>query len=527
MKKILLAALTLFSFSGMVYSDVSWTSPVAVSTSTNNASDPTVVIDSSGNATAAWVENNAILASSLPFGGSWSSPVTLSNVLNTASGPKLSIDSTGNVTALWVESGVIESATLPVGGSWSTETAISGSGASHPRLAVDSSGNAVAVWVRGGFIESSTRISGTWSLVSILSAANSDNPDVAISDIGKAIAAWHSVISGSDAIVSSTLTVSSNTWGSNINVFSLTPSFFHNYPKVALDANGNANVVWFRYNFLNGDSYQNVQVVTSSLPAGSSTWALLPTFLSNFGIRNPADLTIKLRFDTSGDALAVWTNSYDGQTFNIESSAKLFGGSWLTQSVSPQALTIYSFAFDVAMAGGTALLTNMSWDGVSDIIITSQESDTPDPVVLGWTAPVTVSTGADNGYPHCALSLTGSTFNAVAVWISFNGTNNVINASTGTDTQIVPPSSVSATQAVTDFGIYKDYYNTITWTASTDPNVSQYNIYRNGEFFGETDPSTLQFIDHNQIQGETVVYGVAALTTSFRQSPIVTFTLFP
>lgn len=519
--------LTCCSFSGMVYSDITWTSPVDVSTSANNASDPTVVIDSSGNATAIWVESDAILSSSLPFGGSWSSPVTLSNVLNTSSNPRLKIDSTGNVTALWLESGVIESATLPFGGSWGAETAVSASGASHPHLAVDGSDNAVAVWVRSGFIESSTRISGTWSLVSVLSAANSDNPHVAISDIGKAIAAWHSVISGSDSIVSSTLTVSSNTWGSNLNVFSITPSFKHNYPKVSLDANGNANVAWFRYNFLNGDSYQNVQVITSSLPVGASSWTLLPVFLSNFGIRNPADLTLKLRFDTTGDALAVWTNSYDGQTFVVESAAKPFGGSWPTQSVVPQAPSIYSFGFDVSMAGGTASLINMSWDGVSNIIITSQESDVPNPIVQGWTAPVTVSTGVDNGYPNCAMSLTGTTFNVVAVWVYFNGTNNVIQSAVGTDTMILAPSNVLATQSVTDFGVYQDYANTITWDASIDPNLSQYNIYRNGVYFGQTDPSTLQFVDHNQIQGETVVYGVAAFTTHFRQSEIVTFTLFP
>jgi len=526
MKKVLVLILTLCFFSSMVHGDVSWASPVTISTALTNASDPHTVIDSNGNATAVWVENNHIKASSLPFGGSWSTPVTLSNVLNTASTPKLGIDSSGNVTALWIENTVIESATLPFGGSWSAESLpISGLGASSPSLTVDSSGHAVAVWVRSGFIESSTRIAGLWSLVSVLSAANSDNPHVAISSFGQAIAAWHSVVSGSDVIVTDLLTIATNTWGLTKNVFTATASIHHNYPKVALDASGNAAIAWFRYNLVDSNAYENVQVVTATLTQGSSAWGSL-TLLSSPAIRNPADLTIKLGFDVSGNLLAVWTNSVDGESFDIESSLKLFGGSF-QNAISFTGPGIYNLAMDVAIASGTALVTNMAWDGVSTIVMQSQQTDTTDPILQRWTFVNTFSTGDDNGYPKCALSLTGSTFNAVAVWISFNGVNNVIQAATGTDTAIVPPSSVTASQSNTNFGVYDDFYNTITWAASTDPDLIQYNIYRNGVYFTATDPSTLSFVDHNQINGGTVTYGVGALTSEFRQSAIITYTLFP
>lgn len=525
-KKILFLILTLCSFSRIIHSDITWTTPVAISTALTDASDPHVVVDSNGNATATWVENSIIKASSLPFGGSWGAPVTLSNVLNTSSSPKLGIDSSGNVTAVWIENAQIESATLPFGGSWSAETSpISGSGASNLSLAVDASGHAVAVWVRSGFVESSTRISGTWSLVSVLSASNSSNPHVAISSFGIAMAAWHSVVSGSDVIVTDILTISSNTWAATKNVFSATAAFFHNYPKIAIDANGNSTIAWVRYNLLDGSAFQNVQIITSSLSAGGATWGI-PTILSNSGIRNPADLTIKLRYDASGDVIAVWTNSYDGETFSTESSKKLFGGSW-QGFITPNSPTLYSFGMDVAIASGTALMVSMAWDGVSTVMIQAQESDVTDPVLQGWTTVNPFSTGNDNGYPQVALSLTGSTFNALAVWIHFDGTNNVIHASTGSDSTISPPSSVSATQSVTDFGVFKDYFNTITWAASSDPDLIQYNIFRNGVFFASTDPGTLTFIDHNQVQGGTVIYGVAALTSAFRQSDIISFTLNP
>lgn len=513
---------------GMVYGDITWSAPTAISTPLTNASNPVVVVDSNNNITAAWVENNVIKSSSFPSGGSWSAPVALSNISNTASNPTLALDSTGNVTALWVENAMIESATFPVGGSWSAETSpISGSGASNPVLAVDSSGNAVGVWVRSGYIESSTRISGTWSLVSVLSTINASNPDVAISDVGIAMAVWHGLsVSGADIIVSDILTISSNTWASALNVFNITPSFFHNYPKVVLDVFGNANVAWWRFNHLDDDNYQNVQVVSSALPNGSPAWTLQPAFLSNFGNRNPADLSIQLGCDSNGDVLAVWTNSYDGQTFSLESDRVLFGGSW-ESSVQPQSPSLYTFGIDLDIVGGTALLASMAWDGVSNVTIQTQEQAVGDPILQSWSDPNQMSTNPDNAYPQCGISLTGSTVNAVIVWTYYNGTNVVINASTGSDTALSPPTGVSATQSLTDFGVFQDYYNTITWGASSEPHVIQYNIFRDGVFFGAVDPFTFAFQDHNQIEGGTVTYGVAALISGFRQTDIVSYTLFP
>lgn len=526
MKKIWFLFLTLCSAAGMVNGDISWSAPTAISTALTDASDPRVVIDANNNITAAWIENDVIQSSSFPSGGSWSAPVTLSNVLNISSNPLLGIDSSGNVTALWIEDGFITSATLPFGGSWSAATTVSDSGAETPSLAVDSSDNAVAVWIRSGFVESSTRLSGTWSLVSVLSEADSSFAHVAISDFGTALAAWHTLtISGADAIVTDILTISSNTWDPPKNVIPITAAHLHNYPKIAIDNNGNAAIAWFRYDLLDGNAYQNVQVLISNLTEGATAWAL-PTILTNSGLRNPDDLILKLRFDTSGNALAVWTNSYDGQTFTIESSQQLLGGSW-PLPVTPQNPSLYSFGFDVSITSGTALMTNMAWNGVSSIEIISAETDTTNPVFQAWSMSQVFSTGNDNAFPKCAISLSGGTFNAVAVWMHFDGVNNVIHAATGSGTAIDPPSSVSASQSLTDFGVYQDYTNTITWVASSDPNVIQYNIFRNGVFFAATDPSTLTFTDHNTIQNGTVTYGVAALLSSFRQSDIASFTLFP
>lgn len=529
MKKILSLILTLSALFNTSWADISWSAPTAISTALTDASDPHVVIDASNNATAIWVEGGLIKSSIFPNGGSWSAPVTLSNVLNTSSNPKIALDGSGNVTAIWIENNVIESATLAPGGSWSAETSpISGSGATTPVLAVDSSGNAVAVWVRSGFIESSTRKSGVWSLVSVLSATDSDNPSVTISDFGIAMAGWHSVIAGADQIVTNILTISTNTWGLSKNVLFTTGGSLHNYPKVRLDANGNAVVVWYKYRLLDGAVYENVEVLTSALSNGATAWVAIPTILTSLGqgIRNPADLKIAVRYDSSEDALAFWTNSYDGQTFSLEESTNLFGQTWQT-SIEPVLPTIYTFSYDVSVSRSTALLVNSVWDGMSSILIQSQESSTNNPFGSAWTISQTISTGADNAYPSCSLSSSGSTLQGAAVWVHFDGTNNVIHASTGAGTLVTPPTSVSATQNLTDFGVYQDYFNTITWTDSTEGDVVQYNIYRNGILFAQALPGTGQVIDHNETQGGTVIYGVAAYTSDHRQSDIVNFTLNP
>lgn len=527
MKKFLFFILSLCAISRIAYGDITWSAPVAISTALTNATDARVAIDSSGNATAIWLESGVVKASSLPFGGSWTVPTSISNVLNTSSEPLLKVDSSGNFTAVWVENAQIASAVLPSGGSWGAETfPISGSGASNPSFDVDSSGNAVAVWMRSGFVESSTRQTGTWSLVSVLSATNSSNPHVAISDFGTAMAVWQSVVSSADVIVTDQLTVSTNTWAATKNVFNNTAALLHNYPKVAIDANGNASVGWYRYNRIDGIGFENVRFLTSSMNAGGAAWSI-PTIFPDIGFRNPADLIIKLRYDTSGDVVALWTNSFDGETFSVASSRKLFGGEWL-EFVNPQSPSLYSFSFDMAIVSGTALLVGMAWDDVSTLFIQSQEADLPQPITQDWSVTNPFSTGSSNAYPRCALSITGSTFNAIAVWTNFDGVNTIINASSGSDSTIDPPSSVSASQSVTDFGVYQDYVNTITWSASSDPNVVQYNIFRDGVFCGSTpDASTFTFDDHNQIQNGTVTYGVAALTSSLRQSPIITYTLFP
>lgn len=538
--------IALGTFSSTAYSSVTWSSPTTISTIIVNASDPQIVIDSYGNATAAWVESNIVKISYRPFSGSWSVPLQLSTILTTASNPKIALNGNGDVIAVWRENTRYKSTLIPVGGNTSgltifqllgiiilpptnilnlfTDT-LSNTGATNVDFAVDASGNAVAVWVRSTFIESATYVSGSWSGVSILSAANSTNPSVAINNNNKAIAAWNSVVSGADEIVTRTLTVSSNTWATSITAISDIDKF-HNYPKVTIDDNGNASMVWYRYSFLNGNAYLNTQVIGSYLPVNTTSWNN-PDIISQTGLRNPADLDLKIGLDTYGNALAVWTNSHDGESFVIESSRKISGGFW-SPFVTTQSPNLYTLGFDFSISSGKALLTNMAWDEISSLIIQSQEGSI-NPLLQTWSIASSISDGSQNGYPKCAIALKTSTntFNTASVWINDDGLTQVIRAAIGSAPVVSPPTSVSATQLSTDFNVYTDYYNTLTWSASSEPDIAQYNIYRNGVYCTATPSDVLEFIDNNAVQDGTVIYGVAAMDFDFNQSQIVTFTLNP
>lgn len=524
MKKIFIFILLFFSFAQLVHGDINWSSPTQISLGTEDASDPSVVMDVYGNGAAIWVENNTIKTSYLPYGGTWSNPIDLSNSINLASDPRLSVDGGGNLTALWLEKNKVHSSYRPFLGNWGVAIPLSGPGAISPCLEVDPFGNAVALWQRSGYIESSTRLMGNWSLVSILSIENSDHPDLTINNSGTAVAAWHTHNEDLDIICTNSLNVKSNTWSSGKIAIDSSIGFKVDYPKVAVDSNNNASLSCYAFKEVNG-SFQNVKVINTNLAENTADWES-PIVLSNEGLRDPADLNIKLLFDKYDNLISAWTNSYDGETFNIESSQKFNGESW-TPSISPQTSTLHSFAFDLKVAESTALLTNMAWDGFSTLMIDTQQLDTANPLLQGWTIPKTLSLIDWNGYPRCALSQSWGNIHAATVWIAYNGQNNVIYASKGYDRIVTPPANVSAVQDVISYGVFDNFINIITWDASPDANVIQYNIYRDDQFIGSVDAQTFQFIDNNQAENATVKYGVAAMTSDLRQSAIISYIINP
>jgi hypothetical protein len=132
--------------------------PVDLSTSGQDAYNPQVSVDSTGLAIAVWARydgsKNLIQSSTSQSGGTWSTPVDLSASGQDANSPQVSVDSKGLAIAVWNRSDgsnyIIQSSTSQSGGTWSTPVDLSASGQSayDPQVSVDSTGLATAVWFR-------------------------------------------------------------------------------------------------------------------------------------------------------------------------------------------------------------------------------------------------------------------------------------------------------------------------------------------------------------------------------------------
>jgi hypothetical protein len=523
-KKLFMLLIAVCAVCPLMSQPMTWGSPTDLSTAGVDSTDPQVAIDSNGNVTVVWVEGG-LLKSQIytSSSGLWSGILNVSNT-GTASAPRLGVQSDGTVTAIWVQSGVVTTATFS-GGSWGGVQSLSSSGATNPALAVMPNGNAVATWTRATFIEATTRVSGTWGLVlnvnTFLSFPNSDNSSVSVNASGTAIIAWKTVVSSADTIVSSSATVGGS-WGAGKSVPQISGAFNHNFPKVVIDASGNANVLWYR-SITTGSVVSSVQILSATLAAGSSAWAI-PTVLSDMTLPSyldPATLRARIGLDSNGNVVGLWTNSSDGATFNLNSAVKQANANW-TPTIQIVTENLYAFRGDLAVNNyGDAILAAMFFDGSASSIVSSQ-SDFTGPGVNFWGTFQTVSSGTKNAYPRIASTSSSTTVNGAIAWINGDSGNNVIQASVGSKTILAPPTSLGVSQSSVSFGAFTDYKNTLTWTGSTDPNVTNYIIYRNGVEVEIVSASTFSYVDHNEVNGGSVVYGVAAIDSDLSQSVTAT-----
>lgn len=519
MKKLLALFLACLAMQAPIYSNnVTWDSaPTTLSGSSINASDAQIDIDANGNAVAAWIENSLVKSSSKPVSGSWSSTSTLS--IATASSVRLVSDSNGNATAIWVENGVIKAATKTLSGSWTSSVALSSTGASQPTLCVDGAGNAVAAWVRSGDVETSTKLFGmSWSTKVTINSTGAANPVVAVGGTGsgtRAVVVWQGT-SGTNNVVYAATRLIPGTWSSAVAISESTHQAVK--PFVAVDANANAQAIWYAYDLI-GSRYTNVVVKTSTRSGVTGTWNSV-TSLSSPGIRNPETLNAQIAFDSIGNAIALWNTSFDDETYTLQSAVNPVNGEW-SETIDLVNSNLYANAGDLAVTSfGDVLGLYLFYNG-NALQIQSIESDINGYLNNFWSVPITISNGADNGFPKVAASINGNVIKAAAIWLHYNGAYNSAVASTGSKTLVLPPSNLQVAQSTNNFGVFSEYYNTLTWTASTDTNVVGYLVFRNGDFLAKVEADVLQYVDNNRVVNGAVTYSVTAIDSQDTQSRTV------
>jgi hypothetical protein len=292
---------------------------------------------------------------------------------------------------------------------------------------MDNNGNAIIVWSQDDGsnykIFKSEYRGGSWSHPANLSdnispdGPNASCPKVAMDNNGNAIIVWYQLDGSNRQIFMSEYRSGSWTHPADLsdNISPDGPECY--YPEVAMDNNGNAIIVWYQ---LVGSTDQ---IFMSEYRSGSWTH---PADLSDNISPDGQDATYpEVAMDNNGNAIILWYQS-DGLNDQIFMS-EYRGGSWthpanLSNNISPDGQD--AFNPDVAMAdNGDAVITWYQFNSSSERqIFKSEYRDS------SWTHPAdlsdNISPDDQSAYsPKAAIDDYG---NIVIVWYQSDGSNNQI-----------------------------------------------------------------------------------------------------
>ncbi len=167
-----------------------------------DASNPQVVVDSTGRATVVWERfdgsSDVIQARPIAADGKLGSTKTLSKSGQEAFRSRVEVDSTGRVTVVWTRTDGADDRVLAraIGADGTPGPTITVSDhASSPAVAVDSSGRATIVWQGGDQVQARTlavdgSLGSVQTLSNVVNPEQATRPDVAVDSTGAATVIW-------------------------------------------------------------------------------------------------------------------------------------------------------------------------------------------------------------------------------------------------------------------------------------------------------------------------------------------------
>jgi hypothetical protein len=221
---------------------------------------------------------------------------------------------------------VVEAAVRPAGGAWEAARQLSAAGrdAYNPHVATGPQGDVVAVWRRydgsNDIVQAAVRpaAGGAWQAPVDLSAAghDADNPRVAFDAQGTAIAVWMRTNGTNWLVQAAVMAAGTGVWQAPVDV-STVGGDVHD-PRIAIDADGNAVVVWYRSTGAGSVVQAAVRPALSGIwqaPVGLSVSAAGATAF------NPA-----VAVDPRGDAVSTWVR-FDGSNCVAQAAVRP-AGTW-------------------------------------------------------------------------------------------------------------------------------------------------------------------------------------------------------
>jgi hypothetical protein len=285
---------------------------VRVSAEGVEGSSPDVAIDAAGDTVAVWQQLAAprpqIYAASRPAGGQFGAPVPVSPEGQESSAPSVALDSHGDATVAWLHNDatnqVVQVATASLGGAFSSPVGVSGDGhdASNVRVTTDPQDDAVVSWTRasggGNDLEVAIRQAGgsfgapnAQGDGEIVGGAQAGAAQRVVMDAaGDALAVWKGP---AGEVLDARLAAGGSSFGAPATLAMTVGT-----PSAAMDESGEAVVVW--------PSGRSVQVATA--PPGGAFG--LPVELASSLTPNAPQVTI----GASGSTAVMWEGPQGGGT---------------------------------------------------------------------------------------------------------------------------------------------------------------------------------------------------------------------
>ncbi len=290
-----------------------------------------------------------------------------------------------------------------------------GQSAYGPQVAVDAAGDAISVWARSNGSNDVVQAAGKpdgkpWVNPTTLSETGQEasEPQVAVDAAGDATVVWRR-FDGSNYVVQAAAKPAGEAWGKPVTV-SEAGQDAHT-PEVAVDPTGEAIAVWTSANGSN-------EVVQAALKPAGEAWA------------NPATLSgadqeasePQVGVDAAGDATVVWTR-YTGlssggmSNYVVQATVKPTDEAWETPSAVSEESQEEGLEPQVAVdaAGDATAVWKRFGYGSGRLIQTAAK-----PVGKPWETPTTFEDGGD---PRVAVDAAGD---KAIVWTTYQGPGDIV-----------------------------------------------------------------------------------------------------
>lgn len=341
------------------------------------------VFDAAGDAVVVWTEPRVSIMEAVtveylvrtsvrPVDGHWQPPETLSRLgLN----PDVVFDAHGDTIAVWESPSGVQAAIRPAGGSWLAPQTVATPGGEEPQIAGDANGDVIAVSTRQASghstgIQAVLRpAGGTFSPAHTISGPNNDfYPRLAMNANGDALVTWQRD-AARGCFVEAAFRTGSGRW-SGPRVLSDQHAGCPAGQRVAIDGRGDAVVAWFAQR---GRS----QLLESAGRSANGRWSTRRILAEGPLI----DETVDVGMDARGDTIVVWhEETLKGGGSAIWARIRPVGRGWGTARAIPRA---HGGPPSLAMdARGDVLVT---WRDKAGIEAAARPAGGP------WQKPYTVS----------------------------------------------------------------------------------------------------------------------------------------